>query len=127
MINAIVLMAVIMFSTRRYLALGTAFVALTGATVIHTAPRIEADVYRQAFAAVDNVQHMVVSVDGRNLTLRGLMRTTSPQQITPAVQDLINALDRLPAVDQLDASVNLLSVERDVTNQAARAATIKRT
>ncbi len=123
-------MAVNMFSTTRYLVLGVAFVALTGATIIHTVPKIEADVHRQTSTAVDKVQSMVVSVDGRDVTLLGLIRTSSPKQMTPAVESFIDALNQLPAVNQLDASVDILGVEHNASFQAAQTpepATIKRT
>jgi len=110
-----------MRSTRRYIGLALAFATLVGTTIVQTVPRIEADVHQQTAAIVGNVQSMVVSVSGRDVTLRGRLRTSSPQQMTPAVQPLIDALDSLPSINQLDASVDLLSTDLDTHQNAARA------
>ena len=113
-----------MYSTSRYLAAAAAFVALNGATVIHTVPEIEADVMRQADAVVGPVKHMVVTVHGRDVQLRGKIRAHSPGAIAPTVYEIIAWLDDMPAIDEVDAQVDLLLNDN---NAAGNAATLIRT
>ena len=113
-----------MKSTTRYLAAAAAIVALNGATVVHTVPEIEADVMRQADAVVGPVKHMVVTVSGRDIQLRGKIRSHSPDAIAPTVHEIIGWLDDMPAIDQVDAQVDLLL---DNNNAAGNAATLIRT
>lgn len=111
----------------RYIALGSAFLALTGATIIHTVPQVEADVLRQTSQVTENVKNMAVTVNGRDVQLLGRLRTAHPDQITPAVLDLIKALDDLPAVNRVDAAVDLLNADHSFKLNAAEPATVIRT
>lgn len=113
-----------MYSVTRYVAAAAAFVALNMATVVQTVPEIEAEVMRQADAVIGPVKHMVVTVDGRDITLRGKIRSPAPGAITPTVFEILTWLDGMPAIDEVDAQVELLTEDE---NAAGTAATLIRT
>ena len=108
-----------MFSSTRYILAGLAFVALTGSTIFYAVPKIEADVLSRVDSVVSNVDHMVVSVDGRKLTLLGRIRSRAPAQITPAVHELIDSLNQLPAIESVNAKVDLLDRSSRAKGQAS--------
>ncbi|MEM1092382.1 MAG: hypothetical protein AAGI67_18490, partial [Pseudomonadota bacterium] len=87
-------------------------------------PEIEAEVMRQADAVIGPVKHMVVTVDGRDITLRGKIRSPAPGAITPTVFEILTWLDGMPAIDEVDAQVELLTEDE---NAAGTAATLIRT
>lgn len=113
-----------MYSTTRYLAAAAAFATLNLATVIQTVPEVEAEVLRQADAVVGPVKHMVVAVDGRDVLLRGKIRSHAPDAVAPTVYEIISLLDNMPAIDTVEAQVDLVI---DEENAARTAATLIRT
>ncbi|MEM9532555.1 MAG: hypothetical protein AAGA23_16685 [Pseudomonadota bacterium] len=96
-----------MHSKLRYLAVGAMFVGLCVITVEQGTARMEAEAVRQVHAVVNGVDHLVVSLSGRQLTLHGRIRTQDPRRLSPAVAELIDSIDHLPAVEKINAKIEI--------------------
>lgn len=88
--------------------LGSLFVALCLWTVMVKAPSIEADIHNRTASMAALVNTLDVVVDGRNVRLRGSIRTHArPESLSAEVAELVQAMERLTGVRKLSANIEL--------------------